>query len=228
MVAIDSPPQTNEAWIALVGSMNTELEELKTRLQQADAVFGSMNKENAELKAHVGAMKAKLQQAETSFGDVSAKLAEGKKTIKMLEGKLKSERQYDRRSILENTAVQGIESLSESKGYRMWIRKFKNVLEQRRRVGRKILLWRDTVTEKAVNDEFDATHAPADAKVQTIYGLWKDYVGTHEDNKVTKEEFDEMNKDIWAILVDQTKGEALNKVNGAGDGEGKWGYIRVH
>ena len=71
MAAIDSPPQTNEEWIALVGSRHTELEELKTRLQQADAAFGIMNQENASLKSEVGDMKQKLQQAETSFGNIS-------------------------------------------------------------------------------------------------------------------------------------------------------------
>ena len=89
-------------------------------------------------------------------------------------------------------------------------------------------MWLDAVADQAVNDEFDAVHDPAGAKVEAIYGLWKEYIGTHKDNKVTKEEFDDMNKDLFVILVDTTKGETWNKVNGAGDGEGMWGYVRVH
>ena len=37
-----------------------------------------------------------------------------------------------------------------------------------------------------------------------------------------------MNKDLWAILVDKAKGGAWNKLTSAGDGEGMWGYVRIH
>ena len=37
-----------------------------------------------------------------------------------------------------------------------------NVLEQYRKSARKMLMWLDTVTEQAVNDEFDAVHDPMD------------------------------------------------------------------
>ena len=36
------------------------------------------------------------------------------------------------------------------------------------------------------------------------------------------------NRDIWAVLVDKCKGEAIHKVNSAEQGEGMWAYIRVH
>ena len=145
--------------------MNTELEEVKTQLTQADTAFGKMSQENASLKSEVGAMKNKLQQAKASFRSISAESADGKKTINMLEDRWKREKQYDRRRILENKAVQGTEILSESKRYRMWNRKLKNVLEQCRRSTRKTLMWLHTVTEQAVNDEHDAVHDPMDAKV---------------------------------------------------------------
>ena len=162
-----------------------------------------------------------MVQAENSFAAMGAKVNE-------LEGKLKAERAYERKSILENKAVQGLEPLSESKGYRMWNRKLKNVLEQSRRSARKLLMWLDTVTEQAVQDEFDAVHDPSDGKVEAILALWKEYIGSQKDQSITKEEFYDMNRDLWALLVDKAKGEAWNKLNAAGDGEGMWGYVRIH
>ena len=129
------------------------------------------------------------------------------------EKKLKTEKPQDRRSVLEDKAIQGIESLSDIKGYRMWNRKLKNALEQWRRTGRKLLMWLDTVTEQAVNDEFDAVHDSMHTKMEAIYGLWKEYIGPHKDDRVSKEDFQETNKDLWDILVDKAKGEAWNKFN---------------
>ena len=65
---------------------------------------------------------------------------------------------------MESKAAQGIESLSESKGYRMWKRESKNVPEECRRSARKLLMWLDTATEQAVNDEHDAVCDPLCAK----------------------------------------------------------------
>ena len=89
-------------------------------------------------------------------------------------------------------------------------------------------MWLDTVTEQAVNDEFDAVHDPTDAKFEAVFGLWKEYIGPHKDSKITREEWEDMNSDLWAILVDKTKGDAWNKLNSVGDGEGLWGFIRIH
>ena len=61
-----------------------------------------------------------------------------------------------------------------------------NVLEQRRRPARKILMWLDAATEQAVNDEHDAICDPLDAKIDAIYRLEKDHIGPHKDNKVTR------------------------------------------
>ena len=36
-----------------------------------------------------------------------------------------------------------------------------------------------------------------------------------------------MNQDPWAIFVDKAKGDAWNKLNGAGEWEGMWAYIWV-
>ena len=119
--------------------------------------------------------------------------------VGLLEEKLKTKQQFERRNTLESKAVPGIEMLSESKGYRMWNRKMKNVLEQCWRPARKILMWLDTVAAEAVSDEHDAVCDPLDAKIEAIYWRWRCYIEPHKDNKVTREEFDEMNKDLWGI-----------------------------
>ena len=45
---------------------------------------------------------------------------------------------------------------------------------------------------------------------------------------VTSENLVELNRDLCAVLVDKCEGEAIHKTNSAGQGEGLWGYIRVH
>ena len=203
MVQLEAPPQTQEEWNALMGRMNTEVEN----------------------------MKEQMRNAEKSFLALQTQLEKSQKTVVELETKLEStlaDRKFERRNILESKAVQGLDTLTESKGYRMWNKKVKNVLELLRRPARKILMWLDTVTEQAVNDEHDATCEPAAPKMEAIYGIWKDYIGLHKDNKVTKEEMEEFNKDLWALMVDKAEGEAWNKVGSVGEGEGMWAYIRVH
>ena len=137
MVQIDATPTTQEECLLLVRSMNQEVED----------------------------MKAQMKNAEKAFENLSAELTASKKMVGVLEEKLLTEKQYERRNILESKAIQGIETLSDSKGYRMWNRKLKNVLEQCRRPARKILLWLDTVTEQAVNDEHDAVCEPMSPKL---------------------------------------------------------------
>ena len=141
MVQMEVTPTTQDQWIELVRNINDEVERMRTQMQNAEQASESL----------------------------SAELAASKKMVGVLEEKLKTEKQYERRSILEGKAIRGIESLSDSKGYRMWSRKLKNVLEQRRRPTRKILLWLDTSAEQAVNDEHDAVCEPSAPKVEAIF-----------------------------------------------------------
>ena len=43
---------------------------------------------------------------------------------------------------------------------------------------------------------------------------------------ISKEELEETNRDLWAVLVSKCEGDALQKVLMGGQGEGLWGLIR--
>ena len=77
-------------------------------------------------------MKRKMQNAEASFNEMTAKLAASVKAVGVLEENAKTEKQYERRNILENKAAQVIGYLSESNGYRMWNRMSWNNTENQR------------------------------------------------------------------------------------------------
>ena len=45
---------------------------------------------------------------------------------------------------------------------------------------------------------------------------------------INNEELLDMNRDLWAVLVDKSESEAVQKANSAGQGEGLWAYVRLH
>jgi len=124
------------------------------------------------------------------------------------------------RSILDYKSIQSIGDIgNERSGWRDWSEKFKNALNQSRQDGRKLITWMEHVVAKS--NQLEREHA-------TILSFDSQCTRRDYDREGFKTDYDVMNGDLYAVLIDKAKGEALKRVREANEGDGLVAYCKVH
>ena len=112
--------------------------------------------------------------------------------------------------------MQSLEKITDGKAYRMWNTKLKNAMEQTKKKSRRILIWLESLKEKEVDEELELGKDGM-SRMEAIKEMWNQ---NNDKGDIVDQDIDDINRDIWAILVDKSGGEAWNKINNAGEGEG--------
>ena len=208
-------PGTKKEWEDMVMEMRRHqmeslgtIETMKKQIKMAEDIVGKIK---LETEAHIPSAESKSKIIE-EFMIWSRDKLETAKNQEFTEG------------ILESKAVQSLEKITDGKAYRMWNKKLKNALEQTKKKSRRILVWLETLKENEVEQEIELGVSGM-GRIEAIKEMWKQKT---DKGEVIEQDIEEINRDIWAILVDKSGGEAWNKVNNAGEGEGAWAYIKLH
>ena len=143
----------------------------------------------------------------------------------LIDGKLHTTQSSGyHKPVLESKAMQEVAKVADAKQYRAWNKKMKNALEQSRTKSRRVLEMIEKMTEEEVTEELNLGGHPS--MKDAIKGVAKIEYPGHDDE--IDQKFDELDRDMWAVLCAKTEGEAEEKVDACNQGEGLWAYMRLH
>jgi len=199
--------RTSEEWQGIIVDMQNKMNYLE-----------NMNIENAlkNVDTRMSTIEVAMATLASANGNIGGNIEKNKFT----------------KEVLESKAVNNISKLSTPGEYRMWSKKFKNAYEQVRLYARKTFHWLDNVKEKDVLQELEVGPANMTGAEAVLEQLSVEHMkdmksgGTKFDGM--KENMEELNRDLWSILLDKCEGEAWMKINSVRDGEGLWAYVKLH
>ena len=136
------------------------------------------------------------------------------------------------RSVLESKGIQEVAMVENAKTYRQWNKKMKNALDLVRPRSREKLEVVEQLTEEqviAATNELRNQGVAVHAKRQAIINLiCSNPIYHNVDAEEISDELEELDRDMWSILMAKTTGEAEEKLEGCAQGDGLWGYLRIH
>ena len=106
----------------------------------------------------------------------------------------------------------------------------KNLLEQAGPGGRKMIMFLEGVKEEETiakmrsmadgTSHADAIEATYNEKMEK-----EEFQGTYEQ---LVDIFEEMDRDLWTILLEKTDSEAYDKISSVIQGDGLWAFVKLH
>ena len=100
----------------------------------------------------------------------------------------------------------------------------KNAMEHVSPKARTVLELVEKMTEEEILNKFNANGCTS-TKEAMISVLGERHGQSHRD---LEESLKVANRDMWSILSAKSNGEAEEKMEGCAQGEGLWGYFRIH
>lgn len=136
------------------------------------------------------------------------------------------------RSVLESKGIQDVASLSDSKTYRQWNKKLKNALDLVRPKPREKLELIERLTEEEIIVASNSLQSIDPSKASKRDAIVYIISNKHPHNSISPDaissELESLDRDMWSILMSKATGEAEGKLEGCNQGEGLWGYLRIH
>ena len=119
-----------------------------------------------------------------------------------------------KKEIMESRAIQEITKRSDGTGYRKWLNNMKNLLEQARPGGRKMIMFlampREEGTIVKMQSMGDGTsHADA---IEAIYNDKMEKQEFESKLKQLVDIFEEMDRDVWTILLEKQTEKRMTRL----------------
>ena len=106
-----------------------------------------------------------------------------------------------KKEILESRAIQNLGNLKDAKENRTWNQRLNNAFDQARpQHARKIMNWLESVRENDINEIKE--ESVFESPVEWVTEFYEAKKSTKHAG-ITKEQLNEMNRDLWAVLVDK-------------------------
>ena len=210
-----------ESLQALKDELQAELQAQLERIKLAETeiiVIKAMEAPNlATNQALTGTINNKVTAIETqmgTFGNFVKTEMLKLQDEQLQKGKGKGNNSWWKKEIMESKSVQEIGKLADGKGYRTCLTKTKNLFDQARPGGRNMIAFLETIKEEetiAKMSDMDDGSTHADA-IEAIYHKKmeeKEFQAKYEN---LVDVFEEMDRELFTILLAKTDGEAFAKV----------------
>ena len=135
-----------------------------------------------------------------------------------------------KREIMESKAIGQIDRLADGKKYRQWLSKFKNLFDQARRGGRVFIAFLETLTELEVVDQLQKLDLGANTQeaIVTLYNAKLEKNEFKRKFDTIDGKLEELDSELWSVLVEKTEGEAYDKVQAVEEGDGMMAFVKMH
>ena len=223
------------ATVESVDELRKELQDQLERIHLAEkevVAIKAMEAPNlASMQALTGTINTKVAAIEAqmeTFGNFVK--AEMLKIQDESKGKGKGGKNYWKKEIMESKSVQEIGRLSDGKQYRKWLTKMKNLFDQARPGGRHMIAFLEMMKEEEIiaklrDMDMGSTHAEA---IEAIYHKKMEQREFQAKYENLFDLFEEMDRELFTVLLEKTEGEAFDKVNSVIHGDGLWAFVKLH
>ena len=128
-----------------------------------------------------------------------------------------------------------MEKLYDNKNYRQWLERFKNAVEQARPGGSRVLTFLSQLKDKDVSVMQTSLIQQGKQGVTAEFAIRAMLHHKQADVSKCEQRFHDMdglleqlNRELWIVLVQKTEKEAYEKANSAEAGEGLFAFVRIN